>query len=353
VKKYYILVLSFFCLGGASHSPFLDGVLLGSSPAAPLAPSSRVFVVVDSFSSPYTYSMGLGCDGRYIWNNTAFSHDFSRIDPLTHGVVNTFTPVNGNRDMAFDGTNLWASDWSTYCIYKYDTSNCAILATYDPGFSGHAHGMAWDGNYLWVGEEDGQIYKMNTTGGTIRSIPSPATYPSDPRGLAFAGDHLWVGHQGYGRIYEIDTITGAVINFNNSPGAVPSQRFQQGLDFDGQFLWSTVGGAANVIYKIDIGMVNVDENKLTPADKLHLQVKPNPFRTRTDIRLAITDYSEKITTLKIFDISGRLVKSFSLTDIGHQSSVIWRGEDDAGNIAPPGVYYIRVGGSAPVKAVKL
>ena len=307
MKKYFILVLLFCCFGVAGQSPFLDGVMLGSSPADPLGPPSRVFVVVDSFSSPYTYSMGLGCDSRYIWNNTAFSHDFSRIDPLTHAVVNTFTPAYGNRDIAFDGTNLWASDWSSYCIYKYDTTNLAILATYDPGFSGHAHGMAWDGYYLWVGEEDGQIYKMNTTGGTIRSIPSPATYPSDPRGLAFAGGHLWVGHQGYGRIYEIDTITGAIINFYTSPGAVPSQRFQQGLDFDGQYLWSTVGGAANVIYKIDIGMVNVDESKQISADKIHLQVNPNPAGKNT--RITFTLHEPSVVRLFITDISGRIVAS--------------------------------------------
>lgn len=307
MKKYIILFLSFFCMAAASESPFLDGVLIGSSPFTPAEPSLRIFVVVDSFSSPYTYSMGLGCDGRYIWNNTAFSHNFSRLDPLTHAVVNTFTPTYGNRDIAFDGTNLWASDWSTYCIYKYDTTNLAILATYDPGFSGHAHGMAWDGNYLWVGEEDGQIHKMNTTGGTIRSIPSPATYPSDPRGLAYAAGHLWVGHQGYGRIYEIDTITGAIINFYSSPGAVPSQRFQQGLDFDGQFLWSTVGGAVNVIYKIDIGMVDIDENKLTPADKLHLQVKPNPAGKNT--RISFTIHEPSVARLFITDVSGRIVAS--------------------------------------------
>jgi hypothetical protein len=304
MKNAFVLILLFWAMGRAGQSPFLDGVMIGPQPVAPMAPTSRIFVVVDSFLSPYTYSMGLGCDGRYIWNNTPFSHDFSRIDPLTHAVVNTFTPAYGNRDIAFDGTNLWASDWSTYCIYKYDTTNLAILSTYDPGFPGHAHGLAWDGNYLWVGEEDGQIYKMNTSGGTIRSIPSPATYPSDPRGLAFAGGHLWVGHQGYGRIYEIDTITGAVINFYSAPGAVPSQRFQQGVDFDGQYLWSTVGGAANVIYKIDIGMADVDENRPNPADKINLQVSPNPIRSNSRISFVLGEPA--VVRLILTDAAGRV-----------------------------------------------
>ncbi len=34
-------------------------------------------------------------------------------------------------------------------------------------YRGPIDGLAWDGAYLWVGEESGRIYKMNTTGDTI------------------------------------------------------------------------------------------------------------------------------------------------------------------------------------------
>lgn len=307
MKKYFILVLLFVGLGLARQDSFLDGVLTRSGSQPSPDPAARIFVVVDSFASPFSTSIGLGCDGRYIWNDDAFSHSFARIDPVTHGVVTNFYPTNGNRDMAFDGAYLWASDWNTYSIYKYDTSNCAILATYDPGFPGHANGMTWDGNHLWVGEEDGRIYKMNTIGDTLRSLPSPAAYPSDPRGLAFAAGHLWVGHQGYGRIYEIDTITGAILNFYSAPGFVPGQRFQQGLDCDGQYLWSTCEGSVNMIYKIDIGLVNVDEHTQTTRDKIHLNVNPNPAVTSARITFALPEPS--LVRLSIIDASGRIVSN--------------------------------------------
>ena len=73
-----------------------------------------------------------------------------------------------------------------------------------------------------------------------------------------------------------------------------------------------------------------------------LTVSPNPFVTRTDIRWQITDNSNKITSLNIVDVSGRLVKSFSLTDIGHPSSVIWNGSDQYGHSIPSGVYFVRL-----------
>jgi hypothetical protein len=78
------------------------------------------------------------------------------------------------------------------------------------------------------------------------------------------------------------------------------------------------------------------------ARSLALIAAPNPFRTRTDIRLQITDNSLQPAALQIYDISGRLVKSFSTIDIGHQSSVIWNGDDDASRALPAGIYICRL-----------
>jgi len=79
-----------------------------------------------------------------------------------------------------------------------------------------------------------------------------------------------------------------------------------------------------------------------------LSIFPNPARGQTEIRYqikgnryGITDNSSQKMKIRIYDISGRLVKSFSLSDIGHPSSVIWRGEDDAGRTVPAGVYFIK------------
>jgi len=85
----------------------------------------------------------------------------------------------------------------------------------------------------------------------------------------------------------------------------------------------------------------VEETPVATPDARGLHVSPNPFVNRTDISWEITDNRLQITELEIFDISGRVVKSFSLTDIDHPSSVIWRGEDNAGRSVPPGIYFIQ------------
>ena len=307
MKKFIGLFLILICVGIAGKDSFRDGVMFDAEYADPGVTYGRDFTVVDSFPSPFGYSTGLAHDGQYIWNNHPWGAcSLARIDPVTHSVVTMFTPSYCDRDMAFDGTYLWAAHWQTSSIYKFDTATCAIIASYDPPFTGHANGMAWDGAYLWVGEEDGRIYKMNTTGDTIRSIPFNAPYPSDPRGLGFSSDgHLWVGHQGYGRVYEIDTIAGTILNWYPAPGYVAGWNFQQGVDFGGGYLWTTTGGTYNQIYKIDIGLVDVKEQEKTAAPRVSLNITPNPCRDNAVISFTI----EQPTTvdLSILDASGRVI----------------------------------------------
>lgn len=307
MKKYAFLFLLVVGIGTAGQDSFRDGVIIGSENNFLNEITGRQFTVVDSFNPGFCdYSMGLAHDGQYLWNNYAWSPRIARINPFTHEVLNIFYPAYGDRDMAFDGTYLWVSHWQTNSIYKYDTSNFSLVASYDPPFPGHAHGLAWDGAYLWVGEESGRIYKMTTTGDTIRSIPFNAPYSYDPRGLGFSSDgHLWAGHQGYGRIYEIDTISGAILNWYNAPGHVPGVNFQQGVDFGGGYLWTTSGGTYNRIYKIDIGLAGIKEHKYTAKNNINLDVKPNPCMASAVVRFTLDQPTS--VTLSVLDISGRMV----------------------------------------------
>ncbi len=88
--------------------------------------------------------------------------------------------------------------------------------------------------------------------------------------------------------------------------------------------------------------------------QLLLEVYPNPFLNRLDIQLQLapfreagpgmTDMSTEIT-LRIFDVTGRLVKdlSQSLSDIGpQQSSISWHGIDKMGRKVPAGVYFVQL-----------
>ena len=76
-----------------------------------------------------------------------------------------------------------------------------------------------------------------------------------------------------------------------------------------------------------------------------LKVSPNPFTHQTQIRYLIMDsrFLMQNPRLEIYDVSGRLVRSFNLeSSIQNQGSAIsWRGDDNAGRKLPSGVYFVK------------
>lgn len=79
-----------------------------------------------------------------------------------------------------------------------------------------------------------------------------------------------------------------------------------------------------------------------------LTVQPNPFRNRTEIRFNTGKESDNSgVTLKIFDVTGRLVKSIGSSSIVSRPSsfVNWDGTDQAGRKVSAGIYFVRLSGS--------
>jgi len=78
-----------------------------------------------------------------------------------------------------------------------------------------------------------------------------------------------------------------------------------------------------------------------PAPAISVGCHPNPFTELTIISLTITQEANSKVCMRIYDISGRLAKSFeNLTwDYLSVNQVVWNGTDDTGNALPPGVYF--------------
>ncbi len=72
---------------------------------------------------------------------------------------------------------------------------------------------------------------------------------------------------------------------------------------------------------------------------------PNPFKRMTVIRYQIAEgvdsRQKSEVSLKIYDIVGRLIKSFDKLPIQPFNQVIWHGYDDVGRRVPAGVYFLR------------
>ncbi len=118
---------------------------------------------------------------------------------------------------------------------------------------------------------------------------------------------------------------------------------------EGNEHWSNRGKFLPLYYVRTYG-INLPLSGGGPQDKqtmalgsgeLSLEVYPNPFRNNVHIRCRIHDTGYMI---KIYDVSGRVVKSFNLESciMNQASRIVWDGLDDSGRRLPAGVYFVRL-----------
>lgn len=78
-----------------------------------------------------------------------------------------------------------------------------------------------------------------------------------------------------------------------------------------------------------------------------LQVWPNPFRTDCHITMYGSDVREDMPALRIYDVTGRLIRSFN-----PKPAMFWDGTDNSGQKVPAGVYFVQSKSSAYCQIVK-
>ncbi len=220
-----------------------------------------------------------------------------------------------------------------------------------------------DLRYLTVWESNTDVFgRFVAPSGSVSDSTFTICVAADSQAwlaVNFDGTHYWVVWQdhrnGEWDIYgaRVDT-TGSVLDVfpvSLQPGDQVAPAITRGPDDQLLITYSgwtdTINGQpANAmriwgIFSTDV--VGIEEN-VQSADVVwkRLSIVPNPFHNCTDIRYQITDSSRDDVSLRIFDITGRLVKEFCRLSsiIGHPLSVQWDGTDDKGKRLPQGVYFV-------------
>jgi flagellar hook assembly protein FlgD len=104
----------------------------------------------------------------------------------------------------------------------------------------------------------------------------------------------------------------------------------------------TYGGGVYIFS--DVGIEENEASHNFPQNADLIQVYPNPFSKLTHISFGIEQGAKGIE-LKIYDVSGRLIRDFPV-DLCNQNksvkSVCWDGRDDKGEAVPSGVYFVQL-----------
>jgi hypothetical protein len=148
--------------------------------------------------------------------------------------------------------------------------------------------------------------------------------------------------------------------------ALPSYRWDEAYaidcGWDGNIYAVGEGSSAGGFWDYNFTVVSlepttgVEETKTNHTQLIRIEATPNPFSKLTKIRCSILDtrYSIENPNIRIYDATGRLVRSFNQESsipglaprIGageiQVSDAVWDGLDNYGNPLPSGVYFIHI-----------
>jgi YVTN family beta-propeller protein len=191
-------------------------------------------------------------DGTNIWVTNYGSGTVSKIDPVTDTVTATVTVGSNPNGVGFDGTNIWVTNYGSGTVSKIDPVTNTVTATVpianavpDPNVFGFIlAGVGFDGTNIWVtsyGPGPGLVSKIDPVTNTVTAT---VTVGSTPGGVGFDGTNIWVTNSGSGTVSKIDPVTNTVtatVTVGGSPF---------GVGFDGTNIWVTNSGSGTVS-KID------------------------------------------------------------------------------------------------------
>jgi streptogramin lyase len=223
---------------------------------------------VDSFPSPDTTPFGLEWANGALWHSDLRAREIYQLNPQTGQVLRSFSaPDDWTKDLAFDGTNLYACGNYQSRIYKLDTASGSVIASYSaPG--SNPVGLCFDGAWLWNADwnsdqsQPSYIYKLDPSNGqVIASFVTPAVWPA---GLAWDGSCLWNVDMKLGMIYRLDPNTGEVRAVVGAAGPKPT-----GVTWHDDRLWNADWTRAMIyLFRTDSGLPAVALNVPVNHDAL-------------------------------------------------------------------------------------
>ncbi len=168
-------------------------------------------------------AFSLAFDGANIW-----ALDLGTVHKLraADGVELCDAAVGDTLTVAFDGTNIFVGRSSDGAVVKVRASDCLVLFPIH-GFS-YPDGMAFDGTNMWVTDFNRNTVRKGLVGQTFN-------VGRGPLGVAFDGTNIWVANSGDGTVTKLRASDGLTLGTFNVGAAV-------GVAFDGANIWVTGGG---------------------------------------------------------------------------------------------------------------
>jgi len=133
-------------------------------------------------------------------------------------------------EIAFDGANIWATDFYYSTLVKFRASDGVVLGRYSGVYEPLR--IASNGTSVWAATELGDLYKVRTSDGVVEQTIDLGTSPLGQ--VLFDGTNIWVASWGLGNgLTKIEPSSGTIL------GTYTVGKSPFGLAFDGGNIWVT------------------------------------------------------------------------------------------------------------------
>jgi YVTN family beta-propeller protein len=169
---------------------------------------------------------GIAFDGSDIWVSNYNASTVTKLAAATGAVLGTYNVGSGPSAVAFDGANIWVTNLFGNSVTKLAAATGALVGTYNVGTA--PNGIAFDGTNMWVtNKNSNNVTVLLASNGT-----AVGTYNTGnrPQGIAFDGANMWVANENDGTVSKLSS-TGALL----ATITVGSGPF--GAAFDGTNIW--------------------------------------------------------------------------------------------------------------------
>jgi len=221
--------------------------------------------------------------------------------------------VDDSNNIIVTGRSEIGVDWDYFTV-KYDSNGTILWAdTIDNGDDDEAHSVAVDdsNNIIVTGKSE----------------------------IGSNGDYFTVKYDANGTIQWADTIDNGDydaawgVAVDNSCNIIVTGSSDMDVDRD----------IFTVKYAPYAGISEDEGPELLSNNPVLCNIYPNPFSDRVEIKLMIEDEKWKIEdiSLRIYDVTGRCIRNFPISNFQFPIRVSWDGRNNAGEKVTSGVYFLR------------
>jgi len=286
-------------------------------------------------SHPCTVYVGVtGLGGGTLLQSNNGGNDWFELLPYSNNsceviTINPFNPNNlfigshGSIKKSIDGGQTWENMYNTgstiWCMDIDKKNPCIIYAgTQSRGFF-----KSVDGGSTWMNKNEGLLIR----GQYMPYINAIAIHPQQ-------SNIIYLGTNYHGIFYSNN---GGELWHPARPQIPDSSVFSVIFYHNDEILVGTENGIWRGCLTTDVdndGDSKIPSSMLTSA----LYNYPNPFNQNTTIEFEMN--KRDLVKLKIYDVSGRLVRNFIeiVAKIGN-NQIIWDGRDYNGDLVSSGIYY--------------